>query len=126
MKEKLQLIQKEALSSINAPEANLEEIRIKYLGKKGELTSILRGMGALSSEERPIVGHLANEVLSSIEAAIKEKAAELAAKELEDKLIKEKIDVTVPGKAPATGHIHPLTAVQRELENIFIGMQASP
>ena len=122
MKEKLLLIQKEALESINSPEANLEDIRIKYLGKKGELTSILRGMGALSSEERPIVGQLANEVRASIESAIKAKSSELAAKALDEKLKNEKIDVTIPGKASTVGHIHPLTAVQRELENIFIGM----
>ena len=122
MKEKLQLIKAEAMAAIASPDANLEELRIKYLGKKGELTSILRGMGALSPEERPIVGQLANEVRAEIESAIKERSAELAAKELENKLIAEKIDVTVPGKAPAMGHIHPLTATQRELENIFIGM----
>jgi len=122
MKEKLQLIKAEAMTAIASPDANLEELRIKYLGKKGELTSILRGMGALSPEERPIVGQLANEVRAEIESAIKERSAELAAKELENKLIAEKIDVTVPGKAPAMGHIHPLTATQRELENIFIGM----
>ncbi len=122
MKEKLQLIAQEAMAAIALPDANLEEIRIKYLGKKGELTSILRGMGALTPEERPIVGQLANEVRATIEGAIKSRTAELAAKELENKLIEEKIDVTVPGKAPAMGHIHPLTATQRELENIFIGM----
>ena len=91
MKEKLLLIQKEALESINSPEANLEDIRIKYLGKKGELTSILRGMGALSSEERPVIGQLANEVRAAIESAIKSKSSELAAKALDDKLKNEKI-----------------------------------
>ena len=122
MKEKLQLIKAEAMAAIASPEANLEDIRIKYLGKKGELTSILRGMGTLSAEERPIVGQLANEVRAEIEGAIKARSTELAAKELENKLVAEKVDVTVPGKAPAMGHIHPLTATQRELENIFIGM----
>ena len=110
------------MAAIASPEANLEELRIKYLGKKGELTTILRGMGALTPEERPIVGQLANEVRAEIEGAIKERSTELAAKELENKLVAEKVDVTVPGKAPAMGHIHPLTATQRELENIFIGM----
>ena len=122
MREKLQLIKAEAMAAIASPEANLEELRIKYLGKKGELTTILRGMGALTPEERPIVGQLANEVRAEIEGAIKERSTELAAKELENKLVAEKVDVTVPGKAPAMGHIHPLTATQRELENIFIGM----
>ena len=122
MREKLQLIKAEAMAAIASPEANLEELRIKYLGKKGELTTILRGMGALTPEERPIVGQLANEVRAEIEGAIKERSTELAAKELVNKLVAEKVDVTVPGKAPAMGHIHPLTATQRELENIFIGM----
>ena len=122
MREKLQLIKAEAMAAIASPDANLEELRIKYLGKKGELTSILRGIGALTPEERPIVGQLANEVRAEIEGAIKARSQELAAKELENKLVAEKVDVTVPGKAPAMGHIHPLTATQRELENIFIGM----
>jgi phenylalanyl-tRNA synthetase alpha chain len=75
MKEKLSKIQAEALEQINAPDANLEEIKIKYLGKKGELTAVLRGMGALSPEERPIVGQLANEVREAIEAALNAKKA---------------------------------------------------
>ena len=79
-------------------------------------------LSLLSNEERPIVGQIANEVRSAIENAIKEKSVELEAKALEEKLKKEKIDVTVPGKEIKVGHIHPLTAVQRELENIFIGM----
>lgn len=124
MKEKLQSIREEALASVASSEdsAKLEEIRVRYLGKKGELTSILRGMGALSGDERPVVGQLANEIRSDIENAIREKSAELSAKSLELKLKAEKVDVTVPGKAPLVGHSHPLTAVQHELEDIFIGM----
>ena len=122
MKEKLLAIKDEALKQINSPECDLEQIRIQYLGKKGELTAVLRGMGALSAEERPVVGQLANEVRANIEEAIAKKSAELKAKALEDQLKREKIDVTMPSKAPAMGHIHPLTKVQRELEDIFIGM----
>ena len=122
MKEKLSKIQSEALELIHAPDANLEEIKIKYLGKKGELTAVLRGMGALSAEERPVVGQLANEVRESIEKALTEKNKELQAKALEAKLKAEKLDVTMPGTPTHVGHIHPLTRAQRELEDIFIGM----
>ena len=121
MKEMLENIQKSALEEIAAG-VNTEDIRIKYLGKKGELTKVLRGMGALSAEERPVVGQLANEVRESIENALSEKQTELRAKALEDKLKCEKLDVTMPATAAPVGHIHPLTRAQRELEDIFIGM----
>ena len=122
MKEKLLEIKAEALNQISAENADLEQIRIKYLGKKGELTAVLRGMGALSAEERPVVGQIANEVRACIEDALTKKSAELKEKELEDKLRREKIDVTMPATEVPMGHIHPLTRVQRELEDIFIGM----
>ena len=122
MKEKLSKIRNEALEQINTPNANLEEIRIKYLGKKGELTAVLRGMGALSAEERPMIGQLANEIREELEAAITEKSKELRQKELEARLASESLDVTMPAKAAPVGHIHPLTRAQRELEDIFIGM----
>ena len=122
MKETLQRIRENALSAISSQNADLEQIRIQYLGKKGELTSVLRGMGALSSEERPIVGQMANEVRAAIEEALAEKAQSLKQKQLEEKLKKEKIDVTLPSNASKIGHIHPLTAVQRRIEDIFIGM----
>ena len=122
MKEKLAQIREEALAQIHAENADTEQIKIKYLGKKGELTAVLRGMGALSPEERPIVGQLANEVRAEIEAALAEKIQQAQAKALEEKLKAEKLDVTMPGKALPHGHIHPLTQVQRELEDVFIGM----
>ena len=122
MKEKLSKIQVEALEQINSADANLDEIRIKYLGKKGELTAVLRGMGALTPEERPIVGQLANEVREAIEAALNAKKTEQQAKALEAQLKAEKLDVTMPGVAAPVGHSHPLTRAQRELEDIFIGM----
>ena len=122
MKEKLQQIKAEALSAISAENADMEQIRIKYLGKKGELTAVLRGMGALSAEERPIVGQIANEVRAQIETAIAEKTALLKQAEIEKKLIEEKIDVTIPAPAMKVGTLHPLTKVQRTIEEIFIGM----
>ena len=122
MKEKLARIRSEALEQISLPDADPEQIKIKYLGKKGELTAVLRGMGALSAEERPLIGQLANEVRADIEAALAKMTADKQAKALEEKLKAEKLDVTMPGKQLAVGHVHPLTQVQRELENIFIGM----
>ena len=83
MKDKLLEIKEQALASIGAPDSDLEQIRIKYLGKKGELTAVLRGMGALSAEERPVIGQLANEVRAQIEEAIAERSAELRIRERE-------------------------------------------
>ena len=125
MKETLNRIKAEALSQITSAEiddAALEALRVRYLGKKGELTAVLRGMGQLSPEERPVVGQIANEVRAEIEAAITEKKQELSVKALENKLIAEKLDVTVPGNVKKVGHRHPLTLVQRDLEDIFMGM----
>ena len=122
MKEKLQKIKADALAAINSDNADLEQIRIQYLGKKGELTSVLRGMGALSAEERPVVGQIANEVRAEIESALKVKAEAKKDQELQKRLISEKIDVTLPSKAAAPGKLHPLVQVQRTIEDIFIGM----
>ena len=125
MKETLQNIKKEALEQLaseSIDDATLEALRVKYLGKKGELTAVLRGMGKLTPEERPIVGQMANEVRAEIEAAITATKATLSAKALENKLKAEKLDVTMPGKASKVGHRHPLTLVMRDLEDIFIGM----
>ncbi len=122
MKEKLQSIKAAALTAINADSCDLEQIRIQYLGKKGELTQVLRGMGALSAEERPVVGQIANEVRAEIENAIKQKAEAQKNEELIRRLASEKIDVTMPSRALAQGKLHPLTQVQRTIEDIFIGM----
>ena len=125
MKETLNRIKVEALEAIASPatdDAQLEALRVKYLGKKGELTAVLRGMGQLSPEERPVVGQIANEVRAEIEGAITAKKADLKEKALSAALIAEKLDVTVPGKTQKIGHRHPLTLVQRDMEEIFIGM----
>lgn len=122
MKEKLQKIKVEALSAIAADNAELEQIRIQYLGKKGELTGVLRGMGTLSAEERPIIGQLANDIRVEIETALKSKAEAQKDAELERRLVSERIDVTMPSGALKPGKLHPLTQVQRTIEDIFIGM----
>ena len=121
MKEMLNQIRATALEKIAVGE-DLEQIRIQYLGKKGELTAVLRGMGKLSAEERPVIGQLANQVRADIEAAIAEKAEALKAGALAEQLKAERLDVTMPGNAMRVGHVHPLTRVQRDMEEIFIGM----
>lgn len=122
MKEILQKIRSEALERINSADADLEALRVRYLGKKGELTAVLRGMAGLSPEERPVVGQLANKVRAEIENAIAERAAVQKQKALEAQLLAERVDVTAPGAAPAIGHNHPLTVVRRDLEEIFLGL----
>ena len=122
MKETLQKIKEEALAALSAPDADIEGLRIRYLGKKGELTAVLRGMGKLSPQERPVIGQLANEVRAQIEEQLTKRAGEMKAAALEGRLQKEKLDVTVPGEKMYMGHLHPLTKMRRELEDIFCGM----
>ena len=122
MKELLQRILADAQAQLGADDADPEQIRVKFLGKKGELTGVLRGMGSLSPEERPAIGQLANEVRGKIEEAIEARQTELGEKKLKDKLLSERVDVTVPGEEFAIGHQHPLTLVRRELEDIFLGL----
>ena len=100
----------------------LDELRVKYLGKKGELTAILKQMGGLSAEERPIIGQLANEVRLFLENKVEEKQAQLKTDALIGQLQNEAIDVTVPGKKAPLGHKHPLSIVLDEVKDIFIGM----
>ncbi len=124
MKEQLLEIRKkaeQALSNAGLAE-ELEDIRVKFLGKKGELTAVLRGMGGLSSEERPVIGQLANEVRGVIEDLIEEKKTALHAKLREEKLKNEVIDVTMAGNKPQLGKRHPLTSVLDDVKDIFLGM----
>ena len=100
----------------------LEALRVGYLGKKGQLTAILKQMGKLSAEERPVVGQIANEVRQALEAAIAEKQEALREKELNDRLEAERIDVTMPGRARKTGGLHPLNIVMNDLIDIFQSM----
>ncbi len=122
MKEKLEKIKEEALAALSAPDADIEGLRIRYLGKKGELTAVLRGMGSLSPQERPVIGQLANAVRTQIEEELTRRAEELKATALESRLQKEKLDVTVPGERMYIGHLHPLSKMRRQLEDIFCGM----
>lgn len=101
---------------------DLENVRLQFLGKKGELTAVLRGMGALSPEERPIIGQLANDVRSFIECKLEETTKNLQDKERELKLEEEAIDVTIPGRRRFIGKTHPLGIVLDEIEDVFISM----
>ena len=124
MKEQLAKIRSEALSAMENAQsaAELDGLRVQYLGKKGELTAVLKMMGKLSPEERPAMGQLANEVRAALESAIEEQGKRLEAKALEARLEAEAVDVTIPGKAPKLGHKHPMYLALDELKDIFIGM----
>lgn len=124
MKEQLEAIRQKALNELEnaASIQDIEAVRIKFLGKKGELTGILKQMGKLSAEERPVVGQLANVIRSEIEAKIEEDSKAIAQKLQAEKLKAEKIDVTLPGKAKVLGSRHPLTVVLNDIKDIFIGM----
>ena len=124
MQEKLLAIKEAAFNEISAAENSgaLEEIRVKYLGKKGELTTILRGMGALSKEERPIVGKLVNEAKNEVEERLEEVSAKIKEKEKNDKLASEIIDISLPGKRNVIGKRHPLDLTLESMKEIFISM----
>ena len=124
MKEQLELIKQNALSALEAADtpAALDEQRVKWLGKKGELTAVLKMMGKLSAEERPIMGQLANAVRAEIEAKLEERKSVINAAVLEAKLAAEAIDVTIPGEAVTLGHQHPMNQVLQQIKDIFVGM----
>lgn len=124
MRDKLNSLEKNSLERIQNADSikDLEEIRVSVLGKKGELTLILRQMGSLSNEERPVMGQLANEIRCKIESELEKAKKILEEKQLNKKLLDEKIDVTMPGKKPVIGKKHPLNIVLDEVKEIFIGM----
>ncbi|SFE69019.1 phenylalanine--tRNA ligase subunit alpha [Alteribacillus iranensis] len=124
MIDRLQELREEALQELEKASSvkDIDEVRVKYLGKKGPITEVLRGMGKLSAEERPKVGQLANEVREDIQAKVEEKTEEMEAAALEAQLASERIDVTLPGREVKRGARHPLTAVIEEIEDIFIGL----
>ncbi len=124
MKEKLEQIKAEAIREIQNSDglAKLNDVRVAFLGKKGELTAVLKGMKDVLPEERPMVGQLVNETRESIEKLIEETKAKLEAAERDLKLKQEVIDVTLPAKKNKVGHSHPNTIALEEVENIFIGM----
>ena len=124
MKTQLEQIKAAAAAALHGAQdlKQVDALRVQYLGKKGELTGILKQMGKLSAEERPVMGQLANEVRAQIEADIARRQNELAAAAMEAQLKAETIDVTMPGSKPAMGKAHPLTTVLDEVKEIFLGM----
>ncbi len=124
MKKQILTIQENATKEIGEAKSlqGLDSVRVKYLGKKGELTSVLRGMGALSADERPIIGSLVNKVRDEIEELISEKESNFKQAELNKKLEKEKLDITLPSKKTIRGSEHPLNRTIEEIEDLFISM----
>ncbi|WP_070121835.1 phenylalanine--tRNA ligase subunit alpha [Bacillus marinisedimentorum] len=124
MEEKLMSLKEEALGKIEKAEElkELQDVRVAYLGKKGPITEVLRGMRKLPAEERPKMGQLANEVRAAITETLESKQDQLKKLEVERKLASEQIDVTLPGRPVKQGNHHPLTAVIEEIEDLFIGM----
>ncbi len=124
MKQQLENIRLEALAALDAAQtpAALEELRVKFLGKKGELTAILKQMGKLTAEERPVMGQIANTVRADIEAKLEERKTAIDAAVLEAKLKAEALDVTIPGETVQLGHQHPMNQVLQEIKEMFIGM----
>ena len=125
MEEKINQLRQEAVERIRQHVKNLSQlndIRVKYLGKKGEITNFLRGLGQLSQEDRPRIGQIVNEARRQLEALIEEKNAQLQTAALQARLEQEKLDVTLPGRAPWPGHLHPLTLTLRRIKAIFMDM----
>ena len=124
MKEKIEQIKQKSVEKIKETVdlKSLEDIKVKCLGKKGELTAILRGMKELAKEEKPIIGNLVNEARDTLERLIKEKEEELKLEELNKKLEKEKIDITLPSNKIKRGSIHPINRVIEDLEDLFVSM----
>lgn len=124
MKAELEAIAKQALEELKGAQdlKVLDAVRVKYLGKKGELTAILKQMGKLTAEERPVIGQLANQVRADIEQMLEQTKTDLEAKALDLRLAGETLDVTLPGQKKALGKKHPLTIVLDELKEIVVGM----
>lgn len=124
MKDELKSIRDEALEELKTVESldELEQLRVKYFGRKGKLTSLLKGMGKLPPEERPIVGKLANEVREVLTSEIDKITEELKRKQLDASLIAESVDITLPGRRPRIGHKHPITQTLERMKEIFVGM----
>ena len=124
MEQELQRIKEVALTAIKAAtnQQALQDVRVKYLGKKGEVTALLKGLGKLSPEERPKMGALVNAVRQALEAEIDALKTSMEVAAMNARLEEEKIDITLPGRAPKAGHIHPLTTVNEMIEDFFMKM----
>ena len=124
MKEQLAQIKQQAVEALQQAQtpAQLEELRVRFLGKKGELTAVIKQMGKLSPEERPVMGQLANAVRAEIEEMLEKQKAAAQTAALEAKLASEALDVTIPGKPVVLGHAHPMNQVLQQIKDLFVGM----
>ncbi|BCS54233.1 phenylalanine--tRNA ligase subunit alpha [Geobacter sp. SVR] len=124
MREQLERLRQDALGAINGAsgEDALQEVRIRFLGRKGELTALMKGLGALAAEERPVVGQLVNTIRDEIETALEAVLAAAREKAKDERLRSERIDVTLPGRRPLAGSKHPITQVIEEVSDIFAGL----
>ena len=124
MEQELQRIKEVALTAIKAAtnQQALQDVRVKYLGKKGEVTALLKSLGKLSPEERPKMGAFVNAVRETLEAELDKIKSSMETAAMNARLEEEKIDITLPGRAPKTGHIHPLTTVNEMIEDFFMKM----
>ena len=121
MKEQLEKIKQEALAAlaVTKESVDLEALRVKYLGKKGELTAVLKQMGKLSAEERPVIGQLANEVRERLTAEIDAQKKKIEEIKLEARLEAEAVDVTIPGQRTKLGHQHPMYIALDEIKDLY-------
>ncbi|NLY55834.1 MAG: phenylalanine--tRNA ligase subunit alpha [Firmicutes bacterium] len=124
MLSKISQLREEAMAAIAEADSQerLDKVRVQYLGKKGELTALLRGLGQVDPQQRPVIGQAVNSLRADLEQALADKGAVLAEQEQAARLAKEKIDITLPGRRPQIGTFHPLTIVLREIQEIFLGM----
>ena len=124
MKQQLEAILSNAKNELSETQnaRELDAVRVKYLGKKGELTAILKGMKNVAPEERPVIGQLVNDVRAELEAALEKQGEKLEQSALEEKLKSEALDVTMPAEQITLGHKHPLSVVLDEIKDIFIGL----
>jgi len=124
MREQLEQLRNEAIQAIAAAsgEETLQDIRVRFLGRKGELTTLMKGLGALSPEERPIIGQLVNTVKEEVEACLENALETTRETAKAERLQSERIDITLPGRCPANGTKHPITLVVEEISDIFAGL----
>ena len=124
MKEMLLELKEKALADLEAAASSqeLQDLKVKYLGRKGPMTEILRGMGKVPAEERPKIGEIVNQVKQTLEQCLKDRTEILRAEALKAKIANDKVDITLPGRKPAGGHLHPITLTNREIKKIFMHM----
>ena len=124
MRDMLLELKEKALADLEAAASSqeLQDLKVKYLGRKGPMTEILRGMGKVPAEERPKIGEIVNQVKQTLEQCLKDRTEILRAEALKAKIANDKVDITLPGRKPAGGHLHPITLTNREIKKIFMHM----